>query len=176
MPTYRGTHGTTQLSADSILLNGFEIPQAGRIGRGAYFWQYYNDPTSAQALAKGWFESQVRRRAFAEKDPKLAILDASFNVENDSFFDCTGEILEQVTAILRKLNSWSDEEIGNTYEALIARMERNLGRPILLARATVSPPQKMAFIENKVMPHPAVLVVRNKSVKITTQLVVDFKE
>jgi hypothetical protein len=173
MPTYRGTHGTTQLSAASILLDGFRIPMVGRIGRGAYFWQYYNDSTSARALAKGWFDSQVRRGAFKEKDPKLAVLDVSFDVDDESFFDCTGEVLEEATAMLRKLNTWSDEEIGSTYETIIARVERNLGRPVLLARATVSPP-KMAFKENKVMPHPAVLVVRDKSVKIAKQLVVDF--
>lgn len=171
MPTYRGTHGTTQLCAAEILLNGFRLSEGGRAGKGAYFWQYFTDATTAKKLAVGWYDSQVRRRAYTERNPQCAIIDATFDVDDDAFLDCTGEILEQIIVILRKLTHWSEEDISDTYERLINRMETLSGKQVLLIRASVSPPQKMSLIEKQVMPHSSILVVRHEAVKITAKLV-----
>lgn len=169
MPQYRGTHGTTMMRAERILKEGFDISPAGRIGAGVYFWQYYSNPKIAVSLAVGWHNTQAKRKGYGEDESNCAVLDASFSVGEQDTLDCTEEILEQVSIMLEKLDDRKEDDIGKAYESLIKRIELLRGTPILLAKATVSPP-KMSFPIKNVMPYPPILVVRNKAVKIDVNL------
>lgn len=169
MPQYKGTHGTTMMRAERILREGFQISSAGRVGVGIYFWQYYTNPKIANALAVGWYGSQVKRNQYGIDDTGCAVLDAAFDVAEQDTLDCTEEVLEQVTIMLDKLADRTEDDIGKAYESLIKRIELLRGTPILLAKATVSPP-KMSFPVKNVMPFPPILVVRDKAVKIDVSL------
>jgi hypothetical protein len=169
MPQYKGTHGTTRKRAEGILRDGFELSPEGRAGGGVYFWQYYTNPQIANLLAIGWYGSQVKRKQYGDDDTPCAVLDAAFDVAEQDELDCTEEVLEQVTIMLSKLADRTEDDIGKAYESVIQRIELLRRAPILLVKATVSPP-KMSFPVKNVMPFPPILVVRNKAVKIDVSL------
>lgn len=171
MPTLKGTHGTTKLRAGEILKSGFHISTAGRAGKGIYFWQYFEDPQLANGLAIGWYEAQAKRGAYGEKNPECAVLDASFFADDDDILDCTAEVVEQVAIMLQKLPNRSEDDISNAYDSVIGRVEKVRGKPILVAKAHVTPP-KMSFPLRQVVPYPPILVVRSESVKIYTKLAI----
>lgn len=169
MPQYRGTHGTTMTRAERIMKEGFELSASGRVGSGVYFWQYYSNPQIAVSLAVGWHGSQAKRMGYGADTSACAVLDACFRVAEQDTLDCTEEILEQVSIMLSKLEDRKEDDIGKAYESLIGRIELLRGTPILLAKATVSPP-RISFPTKNVMPYPPILVVRNKAVKIEVNL------
>lgn len=149
--------------------NGFNISAEGRAGKGVYFWQYYGSSVIAKELAVGWYLGQAKRNAYKEENSECAVIDATFDVEDDDILDCTGEILEEATLLLRKLAPYSEDDIHGTYEALIGRVEALRGKPFLATKAIVSPP-KMSFPSKQTMPYPPILVVRSQEVKIAAQL------
>lgn len=173
MQKHKGTHGTTMLSAKSILSNGFDFGRAaaGRVGKGLYFWEYFDDPLFANEYAIAWYQSQKRRGVYKEKDSICAVIDASFEVCTDDTVDCTGRMQERVGIMLRKLSERTDDDIGDAYESIITKIEVKRGKRFLLAKAIVSPPPKMFFLEKQVIPHPSVLVVRDESVKLELKIV-----
>jgi len=170
MPTFKGTHGTSKQRAEVIMENGFRISTSGRAGKGIYFWQYFDDPQIANGLAIGWYESQAKRKAYQEENPECAVIDATFEADEDDVLDCTGEIMEKIAIILQKLSERSEDDISNAYESIIGRLETFRGKPILVAKAHVTPP-KMSFPLKQVIPYPPILVVRDESVKIELKLV-----
>ena len=169
IPQYKGTHGTTRMRAERILQEGFELSPSGRVGSGVYFWQYYSNPQIAVSLAVGWHGSQAKRKGYGEDTSACAVLNACFGVAEQDTVDCTEEILEQVSIMLSKLEDREEDDIGKAYESLIKRIESLRGTPILLAKATVSPP-KISFPTKNIMPFPPILVVRDKAVKIEVNL------
>lgn len=177
MPQFKGTHGTTRLRAQKILAEGFRISDSGRAGKGAYFWEYYDEAIIANSLAVGWYQSQLRRQAYDEKNPECAVIDVSFEVDDDDALDCTREILEKVGVMLiKKLSQPTEDDINNAYESIISRIEKLRGKPILVTRAIVSPPKRMSFPIIQAFPYPGILVVRDESVKIEAKLVASLKE
>lgn len=172
MLTFKGTHGTTKSRAEQILESGFKISDSGRAGRGVYFWQYFENPKIATNLAVGWFESQVKRGAYKEPSPECAVLDSRIFTDEDDSLDCTGEVLERVAIMLEKISDRTEDDISRAYDYVISKLEDMLGRPILVARAMVSPP-KMSFAIKQLVPYPPILVVRDQSVKIESKLVIN---
>ena len=156
--------------AQSILEKGFELAPVGRAGKGAYFWQYYGDPTLANELAIGWYKDQVRRKVYDEEDPTCAVIDASFEVDEEDAIDCTGDIQERVAIMLRKLANRTENDISDAYDSIISKIEEKRGKPFLLARAYVSPP-KISFPDRQIVPYPSILVVRDLSVKMELKIV-----
>lgn len=171
MPAYRGTHGTTQRCAAEILSGGFRLSTEGRAGRGVYFWQYFADVEIAKELAIRWFEQQNKRRAYPEPDPQCAVISGKFEVSEDDVLDCSGELIEEITLTLQRMVTWTDDDIGATYESLISRIEALRGKPIMLVKTMVSPP-KGAFKPKQVLPYPGALIVRDKSVEIDAELLI----
>lgn len=173
MQKHKGTHGTTMLRAKSIMATGFDFGRLapGRAGNGVYFWEYFENPLFANEHAVAWYQSQKRRGEYDEKDPKYAVVDASFEVSVDDTIDCAGVVQERVGIMLRKLTKRSDDDINVAYESIITKIEGKRGKRFLLAKAHVSAPHKMHFPERQVIPHPSVLVVRDESVKLELKIV-----
>jgi hypothetical protein len=167
MPTFNGTHGTSANRAISIQSEGFRATVSGRAGRGVYFWHYRSDPVIAVQLAIGWYEFQRRVQNYRdEAEPKGAVVFGAVEVDDESVLDCTGEVLEELALSLHGLAQVTDNDIHLAYESLVANVEKELGRPMILIKATVPQPAKMAFTLKHVIGNPAIFVVRDQFEKI----------
>jgi hypothetical protein len=155
------------------MAEGFRETSTGRAGRGVYFWQYRNDPYFAMLLAQGWYEFSLRMNGYKdEKTPECAVICGSFNTNDENVLDCTdGEVLEEIALSLKNLDEVKDSDIHAAYEKVVGDVEKALGRSIILVKANVPPPAKMAFKLKVVLGNPGIFVVREQAEKIKFQIV-----
>lgn len=166
-----GTHGTCVSCADSIKASGFKTPtEAGKAGKGIYFWAHGKHTDIARKLAVGWHEGARRTGAYNDYPNKdCAILWAEIPVHKDAYLDFNApeveDTLNQLVAMARagkQPNEPIDHElIHKVHEYVIESAEKTQGCPIDVIRARVPPPKKMDFIEKTFIGHPNCYVVRN---------------
>lgn len=148
MPSWSmiGLHGTTTSCAQSILANGYIIPsEAGRRGRGVYFW-FLED--FGLELAKEWWSKRHSDRAYAgHLDSSCAVLRNTITVTDEN------DVLSLETPTLNGMLSrrikahHSARDIGKVYEAVVQLLEqqRNRGYHVVTSKVEVPDPKNTAY-------------------------------
>lgn len=169
MLTFNGTHGTTELRANDICLNGFKPTEVGRAGFGVYFWRFQNQHEIATDLARGWFDAQ--KAHYGETDPKCAIIYGSIKILEDDRLEFDHALLEELGLILRAIGAFSEDDIHSAYEVVIARIEKLTSRTFTVITSCVSVPRRMSFSIKSVIGNPQIFVVRKQFELIKTTLI-----
>jgi hypothetical protein len=106
-----------------------------------------------------------------EPNAQGAIVYGTFEAEDDNVLDCADqETLEEIALSLKDLDTVTDNDIHAAYEMVVSRVEKALGRPMIVVKAAVPRPARMAFPLNNVLGNPAIFVVRKQFEKIKVRI------
>lgn len=181
MDFYKGTHGTTRSSADSIMQQGFQMGPGIR-GTGIYFWLYQYDALldEAENLAIAWWSYSNKKGDYSEhKDSSCAIVLADLDTSPESVFDLESNrqgIMAVSVKINDKLNdpSLSEDDrkqlLTGIHDYFVEQYEKRSGSKFDAVQVKVAPPKhfKSQFHRDVSGNQPLCLVIRNNDiVKIT---------
>lgn len=124
-----GTHGTSASRADSIINNGFALPNVGgglRRGTGCYFWEHYYGSDFALLLAKIWWEYSHDKGQYRDDDkPQCAVIVADISFSDDRFLDFQAAAVKQ--AFMNFIKSIEDsvpeEEQGDEFKLICKKYD-----------------------------------------------------
>lgn len=138
-----GDHGTTQANAEAILEQGFRI-EAGRAGKGAYFWHRNH---ASRKLAEDWIRDRLEKNASPNApSPKNAVIFCKLEAEANEVIDLNDAPLKDhlLRVMLPRVDnqrSFTTRQISGLYDLFVSEIEKRLKCSCKIVEVNLAPPR-----------------------------------
>lgn len=165
---YEGTHGTTVDRCKNIKKEGFSTPKkSGQKGTGIYFWFGHDD--FSYCLAVGWYKQCYKEGRYnSDINKNCAVIYAFFNIDDDQFVDISAP---EFTRIIREYVNRdavkNHKDLAKVYDKIINKLEKEIGRRILVYLTQVTPPRREYMDFNRIdriIGDPFTYIIRDKNI------------